>query len=141
VGVPAEKRANPQNIVDGQFSGPFVLACALVTGAMGWDSYRELHNPVVRALLPKVHCVHDDAIQAEYPRNMSGRITIVARGETFSRTVIVPKGEPGNFLSEVELRAKFSGLVESVLGAERTERLAQAVLALDTTAHARLAGE
>ncbi len=154
VGVPAEKRANPQNIVDGQFSGPFVLSCALVTGAMGWDSYRELHNPVVRALLPKVHCVHDADIQAEYPRNMSGRITIVARGETFTRTVIVPKGEPANFLSETELRAKFAGLVESVLGADRTERLAQAVLALDTTAQisglirlsapmlsARLAGE
>ncbi len=154
VGVPAEKRANPQNIVDGQFSGPFVLSCALVTGAMGWDSYRELQNPVVRALLPKVHCVHDAAIQAEYPRNMSGRITIVARGATFTRTVIVPKGEPDNFLSEAELRAKFSGLAESVLGAERTQRLAEAVLALDEAAHvgalirlaspvlsARLAGE
>jgi 2-methylcitrate dehydratase PrpD len=105
-------------------------------------------------MLPKVHCVHDADIQAEYPRNMSGRITIVARGETFTRTVIVPKGEPANFLSETELRAKFAGLVESVLGADRTERLAQAVLALDTTAQisglirlsapmlsARLAGE
>ena len=145
VGVPAEKRANPQNIVDGQFSGPFVLSCALVTGAMGWDSYRELHNPVIRALLPKVQCVHDDAIQAEYPRNMSGRITIVARGESFTRTVIVPKGEPDNFLTEAELRAKFSGLVESVLGAERTQRLAEAVLALEEAAQAaslvRLSGQ
>ncbi len=131
VGLPAEKRANPQNVVDAQFSGPFVLACALVTGGMGWDSYRELHNPAIRALLPKVACVHDAAIQAEYPANMSGRITIVARGESFTRTVIVPKGEPGNFLSEAELRAKFAGLTESVLGAERSERLARAVLGID----------
>lgn len=132
VGLPAEKRANPQNVVDGQFSGPFVLSCALVTGAMGWDSYRELHNPVVRALLPKVSCAHDAEIQAEYPLNMSGRITIAARGESFTRTVIVPKGEPGNFLSAAELRAKFMGLAEAVLGAERSERLAQAVLGLET---------
>jgi 2-methylcitrate dehydratase PrpD len=132
VGLPAEKRANPQNVVDGQFSGPFVLSCALVTGAMGWDSYRELHNPVVRALLPKVSCVHDAEIQAEYPLNMSGRITIAARGESFTRTVIVPKGEPGNFLSAAELRAKFMGLTEAVLGAEPSERLAQAVLGLET---------
>jgi len=132
IGLPAEKRANPQNVVDGQFSGPFVLSCALVTGAMGWDSYRELHNPVIRALLPKVACVHDPEMQAEFPTNMSGRVTLRARGQVFSKTVIVPKGEPGNFLTEAELRAKFAGLTESVLGAERSAALAEAVLAIDS---------
>ena len=39
IGAPAEKKQNPQNVVDGQFSGPFVIAAALATGAMGWDSY------------------------------------------------------------------------------------------------------
>lgn len=131
VGIPAEKRADPQNIVDGQFSGPFVLSCALVTGAMGWESYAELHNPVVRAMLPKVSCVHDDEMQAEYPTNMSGKVTLRARGQTFVRTVVVPKGEPSNFLTDVELRSKFLGLTASVLGSDRAERLADAVLAID----------
>ena len=133
VGVPAEKKANPENVVDGQFSGPFVISSALVTGAMGWDSYRKLHDPVIRALLPKVRCEHDDEIEAEFPRNMSGKVTLRARGQTFVKTVRVPKGEPANFLSEAELRAKFAGLADSVLGADRTARLADAVLAIDRT--------
>jgi len=131
VGLPPEKKKNPENVVDGQFSGPFVISCALATGAMGWDSYRKLHDPVIRALLPKVRCEHDAEIEAEFPRNMSGRISLSVRGERFVKKVVVPKGEPGNFLSKAELRAKFAGLTDAVLGAERAARLADAVLAID----------
>jgi len=154
VGLPAAKKANPQNVVDGQFSGPFVLSSALATGAMGWDSYRLLDDPTIRAMLPKVHCEHDDEIEAEFPRNMSGKVTLRARGQDFVRTVVVPKGEPDNFLTEAELRAKFAGLTEAVLGADRAAKLADAVLAIAHTADvaslmrlaaplmpARLAGE
>jgi len=154
IGQPAEKKADPQNVVDGQFSGPFVIACALASGAMGWDSYQLLRDPTVRALLPKIRCEFDPEIEAEFPANMSGKVTIAARGETFVRKVVVPKGEPANFLSEAELRAKFAGLAEAVLGQERTARLASEVLAIDHLADvaslmrlaaplmaARLAGE
>ena len=44
------------------------------------------------------------------------------------------KGEPANFLTEAELRAKFAGLTDAVLGAERARTLADAVLAIDRTA-------
>jgi 2-methylcitrate dehydratase PrpD len=134
IGEPRERRSNPQNVVDGQFSGPFVLATALATGAMGWDSYALLQDATIRALLPKISCVHDDAIEALFPANMAGRVTIRARGQVFEKTVLVPKGEPGNFLTEAELRAKFAGLAGTVLGEERAARLADAVLAIDGTA-------
>ncbi len=134
VGEPAAKKADPRNVVDGQFSGPFVIAAALATGAMGWDSYHLLNDCTVRMLLPKVNCVMDPEIEAEFPANMSGKVTILARGQTFSKTVVVPKGEPSNFLTEAELRAKFSALTDAVLGTERAARLADAVLAIDTTA-------
>jgi 2-methylcitrate dehydratase PrpD len=154
VGQPADKKADPQNVVDGQFSGPFVIACALATGAMGWDSYALLHDATVRGLLPKITCEFDPEIEAEFPANMSGKVTIAARGQHFVRKVVVPKGEPSNFLTEAELRGKFSGLAEAVLGPERTARLASEVLAIDHLADvaslmrlaaplmaARLAGE
>lgn len=134
VGTPAEKRANPQNVVDAQFSGPFVLSCALATGAMGWESYGELQNPAVRALLPKVSCVHNEAMQAEFPANMSGTITIHARGQDFTRTTIVPKGEPGNFLTDAELRAKFLGLTGTVMGDSAAENLADRLLRFESAA-------
>jgi 2-methylcitrate dehydratase PrpD len=121
-------------VVDGQFSGPFVISSALATGAMGWDSYGLLTDPTVRSLLPKVECVFDPEIEAEFPSNMSGKLTIEARGQRFEQKVVVPKGEPTNFLSEHELRAKFAGLTDALLGAERAAALAGAVLAIDTTA-------
>lgn len=130
VGAPIDKKRNPENIVDAQFSAPFVLSTALATGTMGWDSYRALNDPQVRTLLPKVDCVHDPEIEAEFPTNMSGRITIEARGQTFTRKVVVPLGEPSNFLAPESLRAKFEGLAIPVLGEESAGRLADAVLAM-----------
>ncbi len=132
VGAPAEKKANPQNVVDGQFSGPFVIASALATGAMGWDSYRLLQDQAIRSLLPRIACEQDMEIEAEYPANMSGKLTVKAGGQTYVRKVVVPKGEPANFLTEAELRAKFHGLVDAVLGQERAARLADAVLTLES---------
>ncbi len=121
---------------------------------MGWDSYALLHDPMVRRLLPRIDCELDPEIEAEFPANMSGKVTVRARGQTFMRTVVVPKGEPSNFLSEDELRAKFAGLADAVLGVERAARLADAVLEIDHTSDiaalmrlaapitpARLAGE
>jgi hypothetical protein len=46
----------------------------------------------------------------------------------------VPKGEPSNFLTEMELKTKFFGLTNSVLGPDRASALAASVLAIDTTA-------
>jgi 2-methylcitrate dehydratase PrpD len=131
VGAPAAKKANPENVVDGQFSGPFVIASALATGAMSWESYALLNDPTVRSLLPKVECAFDPEIEAEFPTNMSGKLTIEARGQRFEQKVVVPKGEPSNFLSETELRAKFAGLTDAILGADRAAALASAVLAID----------
>jgi 2-methylcitrate dehydratase PrpD len=133
VGLPPEQKADPQNVVDGQFSGPFVISAALATGQMGWDSYGLLRDPTVRALLPKITCAFDPEIEAEFPTNMSGKLTIEAAGQRYEQKVVVPKGEPSNFLSEAELRAKFAGLTEAVLGAERAARLADAVLGMAAT--------
>jgi 2-methylcitrate dehydratase PrpD len=154
VGAPLEYKQHPKNIVDGQFSGPFVVSCALAHGHFGWDSYARMDEPVLRALMPRVTCAPDAEAEAEFPKNMSGKLTVRARGREFTRFVAVPKGEPGNFLTKAELRAKFHGLADAVLGAERAAQLADAVLGLDRAADvnalmrlgaplmaARLAGE
>jgi len=130
VGAPLAYKQNPQNVVDGQFSGPFVVACALAHGHFGWDSYPQMNAPELRALMPKISCEEDPDIQAEFPANMSGKLTIRARGQVFSKTVVVPKGEPANFLTEEELRAKFHGLADAVLGADGARLLADAVVGL-----------
>jgi 2-methylcitrate dehydratase PrpD len=129
VGEPAARKADPTSVVDAQISGPFVIACALATGIMEWDSYRLLHDPAIRRLLAKVQCQHDPDMAGLGP--MAGRLTVVTRGGTFSRVVAVPIGEPETFPTADDLRAKFDALATPVLGPERTARLADAVLAMD----------
>jgi len=144
IGTPHERKIEPENVVDGQFSGPFVVAAALATGRMGWDSYRLLEDPAVRALARKVRCVQDPEIEAEFPTNMSGRVTVRTKAGEVSRKVVVPKGEPGNFLTDQDLAGKFHGLVDGVMGQERAAALAEAVLGLasarDVGGLMRLAG-
>ena len=84
VGAPLAYKQNPQNVVDGQFSGPFVVACGLATGHMGWDSYALLTDPTVRSLLPRIECVEDPEIQALFPTYMAGKLTVRARGQDSS---------------------------------------------------------
>lgn len=136
VGAPAQKKADPQNIVDAQFSAPFVLSVALATGSMSWDSYTLLHDSNIRSLLPKIRCEYDAEIEAEFPINMSGKLAIHARGQVLVKKVVVPRGEPGNFLSGEELLAKFTNLAEPSLGSARTAKLCAAILGIDALGRA-----
>ena len=52
-----------------------------------------------------------------FPAYMAGKLTVRARGQDHVRLIKVAKGEPENFLTEAELRAKFHGLADAVLGA------------------------
>ena len=81
-------------------------------------------NPAIRGMLGKVSCQFDPEIEAEFPANMSGKVTIRARGKDYVRKVVVPKGEPDNFLTEAERRAKCAGLTDAGLGADRAAKLA-----------------
>jgi 2-methylcitrate dehydratase PrpD len=134
VGAPAAKKADPQSIVDGQFSAPFVLSVAFATGRMNLESYQLLHDPVIRRLMACVSCEYDAEIEAEFPANMSGKVTVRTRRGEFVRKVVVPRGEPGNFLSQQEVLAKFLSLAGPVLGRERSGKLADAVLEIDRAA-------
>jgi 2-methylcitrate dehydratase PrpD len=65
---------------------------------------------------------------------MSGSVSVRTRRGTFETRVRVPRGEPANFLSMTELRAKFDGLAAPYLPARRLDELAAAIGALDQAA-------
>jgi 2-methylcitrate dehydratase PrpD len=135
IGEPAEEKRNPGNYVDGQFSMPFVAAVALRDGCMDWDSYaRHLDDADTLALCRKVSSVCDDEVESHYPANMSGVARIRTSTGRFEQLVVVPRGEPENFMSDDELRAKFNGLVSPYLSEQRREQLADALLGLSAQA-------
>jgi 2-methylcitrate dehydratase PrpD len=62
---------------------------------------------------------------------MSGSVKIRTARGSFETYVRVPKGEPANFLTAAELRAKFDTLTGPYLSARRRDELAAALLALE----------
>jgi 2-methylcitrate dehydratase PrpD len=133
IGDPEAEKQNPKSIVDGQFSMPFVAAVALAQGGMEWDDYaRFIEDPETLDLCRRVTSVVDAQAEAEFPAQLSGVARVRTSRGRFEAFVAVPKGEPENFLSVAELRAKFDGLVGPYLEAARRNTLAEALLALET---------
>jgi 2-methylcitrate dehydratase PrpD len=125
----------PRNAVDGQFSMPFCAAVVLRQGDMGWDDYdRHLNDPATRDLTRRITTVVDPKAEAEFPANMSGIARITTADGTFEAFVKVPKGEPDNFLTADELRAKFDALVAPYLSDTRRAELADVLLGLEKEA-------
>jgi len=132
IGDPEAAKQQPKNVVDGQFSMPFVTAVALREGAMQWDHYaRHISDAQTLALCKRVRTVVDPAVEAEFPRYLSAAVRLRARGTVFEEFVRVAKGEPENFVTAAELAAKFDGLVAPYLSEPRRAELARALLALD----------
>ena len=138
VGAPAEKKVNPENVVDGQFSGPFVIATALVTGKMGWGQLRPPHRPG-RPRPPPPHRLRERQRRPgrNTPPTCPPSSPCKPAAQTYTRMVKIPKGEPANFLTDAELRAKFHDLATPVLGNDQTARLADALLAIDSAPQPR----
>lgn len=132
IGDPEPAKQEPKSVVDGQFSMAFCAAVALRAGGLAWDDYaRHLSDPATLALCRKVRTRVDPRAQADFPTQMSGAVRIETERGAFETYVRVPKGEPENFLTAAELRAKFDALVAPYLSAHRREALAAAIGALE----------
>ena len=131
-GDPEPVKQSPKSVVDGQFSMAFCAAVALRSGGLVWDDYaRHLGDPATLALCKKVKTWVDPKAQSDFPVEMGGSVRIKTARGTFDTYVRVPKGEPANFLSADELRAKFDGLAGPYVSARRRDELAAALLALE----------
>jgi 2-methylcitrate dehydratase PrpD len=131
IGDPEEAKHAPSGIVDGQFSMPFCAAVTLREGGMAWDDYaRHIDDEKTLALCRRVHTLTDPRAEAEFPNNMSAVARVKTTKGDYEAFVAVPKGEPGNFLSPAELRAKFDSLVGPYLPPARVDELASRLLAI-----------
>ena len=132
IGDPLKDKRQPKGIVDGQFSMPFCAAVALREGNMYWDDYKKhLDDDDTLALCQNVNVIVDPRAQAEFPTNLAGAARVKSNGQTYEAFVSVPKGEPDNFMSQEEIRAKFDGLCQPYLDEKESGKLAAAILTLE----------
>ena len=111
---------------------PFIAAVVLREGSMTWDHYaRHLGDEDTLSLCKRVSTVIDPQAETEFPAQMSGVARVRTALGLFERFVAVPKGEPENFLTAAELRAKFDGLVAPYLSEGRRDALITALLSLE----------
>jgi 2-methylcitrate dehydratase PrpD len=132
IGEPQASKQSPKTVVDGQFSMPFLAAVALRSGGMGWDDYdRHLKDPATLDLCRRITTAPDPKPEAEFPERLSGIVRIRTKYGNFEEFVRIPKGEPENFVSDLELRAKFDGLTTVTLSDARRNALSTALLSLE----------
>jgi len=132
IGGPEDLKHNPKSVVDGQFSMPFCAAVVMRTGNLVWDDYaRHITDVDTLALCRKVTTVVGERAEAAFPVNMAGGVEITTARGVFEAFIEEPKGEPGNFVSDEELRAKFDGLVGPYLDGAQIDALATGLLNLD----------
>ena len=129
IGDPEDEKQRPETYVDGQFSMPFCAAVALRDGALTWDSYdTHLGDADTLGLCRRVRTAVDERVEADFP-GMAGLARITTkRGGAYEQYVKTPRGEPENFLTREELKAKFDGLAAPVHGREPARRPGRGVV-------------
>jgi 2-methylcitrate dehydratase PrpD len=117
---------------------PFVAAVAIRDGKMGWDSYApHLGDGDTLALCKRIRSIVDAKVEAEFPAHMSGLVRVRTGRGSFEKMVVIARGEPENFLSAGEMRAKFDDLTGPYLNEGERDALAGALLRLDECTNMR----
>ena len=113
----------PTNIVQAQFSFPFVLGAVLAYGRHSIETMTEesLHDEAILHQAEKVVMEQDPSMEG---REWSGAVTLeTIDGKSYEFSKVIPKGDPKEPMTEQELRAKFMELASISIRDESAERL------------------
>jgi 2-methylcitrate dehydratase PrpD len=118
------------SLLEAQFSLPYAIAAALVSGSSGLDQFTEaaIRRAEIAPLAERI-CIEIDEALPE-----TGEPTLVFEltdGRVLRETVPVPTGHPSNPLSEEDLTNKFKGNAGLALPAENVEALQAQLLYLE----------
>ncbi len=130
----------PRTGLEGKFSMEYCLAVGAIDGAAvqrhfepGWVA-----DPRVAALLPRVTFnVRDDLAATASADGVPAEVTVRARGQSFTRRVMFPSGDPRNPMTPAERRAKFLACSGGILDDAVAGRLWTELESLDRVAQVR----
>ena len=130
VAEPVGAKRRPRSVVDAQFSLHYGAAVALARGRAGLAEYRTeaLDDKDVLELADRVRYEVDPEIDRVYPERWRAWARVAAGGDSFYAETDEPKGDPGNPLTPVEIRAKFDSLAACVYGEAARRSIAEHAL-------------
>jgi 2-methylcitrate dehydratase PrpD len=111
----------PASGLEGKFSIYHAVAAAIVNGKVGEPEFsdRSVRDPVTVALRDRVTTIVDPAIHED-----QARVTIILKdGRRLDKYIEHAVGSSQNPMTDAQLEAKFSGLAEGILPADRIRRL------------------
>lgn len=124
VGERLPNKVAPSNVVDGQFSIYFQVACAWLDGRADWQSYERLGATDIGALSTCMEVIIDESLPGAGCR-------LSVQGEpALTVEVPIPSGDPTTPLGRPRLTEKFMSLAAPVYGAEYARLLAERLLML-----------
>lgn len=128
-------RPHPENIIDAQFSLPYLVALCFA-GHSPAQGLKDAHlvDPAVHHLAEQVEIEEDPVFTRAFTERgeMPGRlIADLEDGTSVEERVANPRGNPADPVPGEESEAKFLALAEPVLGPRRARRVLSDVLALD----------
>jgi len=110
---------------------PYCVAVSLVDGEYTIEQLnaRRWEAPEVAAMVKRVKCVHDAAMDARFPPDRPSRVTLQLRGgRTLTREVAYPRGDYRDPLTDDELADKFRRLSRGALSPAAQERAIECAL-------------
>jgi 2-methylcitrate dehydratase PrpD len=129
-----ERKRDPRNVVDAQFSAPYAAAVALVHGRAGLAEFTpgSMADPRVRALMSRMECFRDPSLDAEYPRRWPALVEIRLRdGRVLRKRIDHALGEPENPVPRDALVDRFVEMVAARLDPPAARAVAARILRLD----------
>lgn len=125
------------SVMAARISVPYCVAISAVDKALTQAQFppSRFNDPLVRQVLERVEMIADPELNKRYPDEFPARVTIyLDGGESFTETVLLPKGDPGNPMSEAEIEAKFRDNCAQVLSVAQTDALRDAIFDLPNAA-------
>lgn len=130
----------PVTASEARFSIPFVVATALVHGAVRLSAFADdrLSDPDLRALMQKIRLKVAPDLDARFPTQRAARVVIRLRsGETVDWLQPTRKGDPDMPLSDADLQDKFDELVTPIVGHDRAQHDSRVLWGLDESVRMR----
>ncbi len=132
LGDPHKYRPDSKETAD--HSLPYCLAVGLVDGMVTPLQFKE-ERVLDKSLIPimdKVKVVANQEFESLFPKFQPSRVTITTGdGKSYATRVDVPKGDPRDPMSEEEIGVKFNALGGEVIGLQKGNALAKAILGLE----------
>jgi len=108
-----ETKYHPETKETADHSLPYVVSAAILDRQITplQFTYEKIHDPRLRELLPKVKVVADAELEKIFPAKKPVIVEITTTdGNTLTKAVDFPKGDPRNAMTDEELEEKFDAL-------------------------------